>query len=155
MDLTDPNGEGGSIGGADVLALGFLTFVVGGLLIANAWGVVDAKLAVTAAAREAVRAYVEADDAGSAEAAALAAARSTLDGHGRDGGRIDPFLLSGRFVRCARVTAEVGYRVPAVSLPWLGGLGDTTVVGRHSEVVDPFRAGLAAQDPAAQEPDCA
>ncbi len=155
MTAPDLAAEDGLAGGGDVLAVGLLTFVVGALLVANAWGIVDAKLAVTAAAREAARAYVEADDAGAARTAALGAARATLDGHGRDGSRLDPFELRGRFARCARVTAVVGYTVPAVSLPWIGGLGDTTVLGRHSEVVDPFRAGLAAQDPGAQEPDCA
>jgi hypothetical protein len=150
----DLRGDAGLAAGAEVLALGLLTFAVGALLIANAWGVVDAKVAVTAAAREAARAFVEADDGAAAEAAALAAARATLTGHGRDADRLAPFELRGRFARCARVTAVVGYAVPAVALPWIGGLGDTVVLGRHTEVVDPYRSGLPA-DPADQEPDCA
>ena len=46
----------------EVLPFGFLMFVSVTLLLANAWAVIDAKLAVSAAAREAVRAYVESDD---------------------------------------------------------------------------------------------
>ena len=51
----------------EVIPFGVLTFVVGALLIANAWAVVDAKMAVSAAAREATRAYVEAPSEGDAE----------------------------------------------------------------------------------------
>ena len=55
--------EAGQAGGLEGIAFGLLIFVLGTLLIANAWAVVDTKLAVTAAAREAARAFVEADDA--------------------------------------------------------------------------------------------
>jgi hypothetical protein len=37
----------------------------------------------------------------------------------------------------------VAYPVPALSLPWIGGYGEGFVVrSSHSEIVDPFRAGL-------------
>lgn len=146
-------GDGG-VGGAEVLAFGFLTFVVGALLVANAWGIADAKIAVTAAAREAARAYVEASSAGEAVADARRAAAQTMTGHGRDAAAMTGPVLRGAFIRCARVTATVGYTVPAIALPWIGGLGDTTVNGTHTEVVDPYRSGLGAADPAGQ-PDCA
>lgn len=153
-ERADPRGEAGVVAGGEVLALGLLTFVVGTLLIANAWAIVDAKLAVTAAAREAARAYVEAGSAVAAADAAVAAAREALAGHGRDAAAMDPFVVDGRFARCARVTIEVGYTVPALTLPWIGGLGDATVIGRHSEIVDPYRSGLYPEDPATSEPDC-
>ena len=54
-------GDGGQVGGIEALPFGLLVFVVGALLVANAWAVVDAKLAVDAAARQATRHYVEAD----------------------------------------------------------------------------------------------
>ena len=54
--------ERGAVGGIEVLPLGMLVLVVGTLLVVNAWAVVDAKLAASAAAREAARAYVEAGD---------------------------------------------------------------------------------------------
>ncbi|MBA2283441.1 MAG: hypothetical protein H0W25_19710, partial [Acidimicrobiia bacterium] len=50
--------ERGQMGGIEALPFGLLIFVVGALLVANAWAVIDAKLAVTAAAREAARTWV-------------------------------------------------------------------------------------------------
>lgn len=138
----------GAVGGIEVLPFAFLLFVMGTLFIANVWAVVDAKLAVGAAAREATRAYVEADDAESAEAAASAVVHETLAAHGRDDGArvtIDPVVLDGPFGRCTRVTVTVHYRVPALALPWLGGLGDgIDAAATHSEVIDPYRSGLRA-----------
>jgi hypothetical protein len=129
------------MGGVEVLPFGVLTFVIGGLLIANAWGVVDAKIATTAAAREAARAYVEAPGARQAVEAADAAARASMAGHGRDPARVE-VEVDGTFVRCAPVLAEVSYPVPAIRLPWIGGYGEVFEVrARHSEVVDPFRSG--------------
>lgn len=145
----------GAIGGAEVLAFGFLTFVIGALLVANAWGILDAKIAVTAAAREAARAYVEAPSAAEAVALAHQAAAATMTGHGRDATVMTGPMIDGAFARCARITATVGYTVPAIALPWIGGLADTTVTGTHSEIVDPYRSGLEATDPRGQEPDCA
>ena len=67
-----------------MLPFGLLTFVVGTLLVANAWGVVDAKLAVTSAAREAVRAYVEAPTPATRPRRADDAAAEAIAGHGRN-----------------------------------------------------------------------
>lgn len=136
------------MGGVEVLPFGVLTFVVGGLLIANAWGVVDAKLAATAAAREAARTYVEAPDAGSAAASADAAARATMEGHGR-AADLTEVQINGVFARCEPVVAEVTYPVPAIRLPWIGGYGEAfRVRARHSEVVDPFRSGALGSEAA-------
>jgi hypothetical protein len=135
-------GDRGVVGGLEVLPFGVLVFVVGSLLVANAWAVVDAKLAVTSAATEAVRAYVEAPDGASAASAAGAAARSALAGHGRDPARLD-LAIEGGFGRCQPVTAVATYPVPAVSLPFVGGFGTGfTVRAEHRELVDPFRSGL-------------
>ena len=147
--------DDGVVGGIEVLAFGFLTLVIGALLVANAWGIVDAKIAVTAAAREAARAFVESPGAGIAAQRAEQAAAETLTGHGRDLGRVTEVRVRGRFARCARVTASVGYSVPAIALPWIGGLADTTVTGSHTEIVDPYRSGLGAVDPSLAETDCA
>jgi hypothetical protein len=54
--------EGGAVGGLEVLPFGLLIFVVGILLVVNAWAVVDAKLAAEAAAREAARAPLVVSD---------------------------------------------------------------------------------------------
>ncbi len=148
-------GEEGVVGGIEVLAFGMLTLVIGALIVANAWGVVDAKIAVTAAAREAARAYVEAPSAVSAPQLAFRAASETMSGHGRDATVMEGPALQGGFARCARVTATVRYTVPAIALPWVGGLADTTVIGTHSEIVDPYRSGLGSVDPALGDTDCA
>ena len=116
----------GQVAGIEVLPFGLLTFVVGMLLVANAWGVVDAKMATTSAAREAVRAYVEAPDADAAVAAADDAAAAAMAGHGRDprSTTVDIRHEGDRpFARCVRVTVTSRYPVPALRLPWIGGLG--------------------------------
>ncbi|CAN5584028.1 hypothetical protein BH20ACT2_BH20ACT2_24980 [soil metagenome] len=145
FDRTDDRGQ---IGGVEVLPFGVLIFVVGSLLIANAWAVIDAKMATTSAAREATRVFVEAPgdlSVGQIEAAAIAAGREAIDAHGRDGAAavID---IDGAFERCAPVTVEVTYEIPAISLPFGGGFGSGfDVRGRHSEIVDPFRSGVPGE----------
>ncbi len=141
--------DAGQLAGVEVLPFGLLTFVVGTLLVVNAWGVVDAKLAATSAAREAVRAYVEAPDADTATASADAAARQAIAGHGRDArhSSVQVGHADGRaFGRCTRVTVTVHHPVPALRLPFVGGYGHAfDVVARQSEVVDPYRSGLPGE----------
>lgn len=139
--------ERGAVGGIEVLPFGLLVFVAGTLLIANAWAVVDAKLAVESAAREAGRAYSEAEDLSSAEASADAAARAAIEGTGRDPNNLELGDNAPRYVRCAVVEHTAAYRVPSLTIPFVGGFGDgTTVRGRHREVIDPFVAGLGPED---------
>jgi hypothetical protein len=139
-------GDAGQVGGIEALPFGVLIFVLGSLLIANAWAVVDTKFATDAAAREAVRAFVEAPG-GSVDpvGAATEAGRDALAGHGRDPDRasIEP-IGTAVLARCERVAFEVTYTVPALTLPLIGGYGNGpfTVRSAASEVVDPFRAGL-------------
>ena len=131
--------------GISAIPLGLLTFVVVVVLVANAWAVVDAKMAVSAAAREATRAYVETPAGEDPLARADAAAREALRGAGRDPGRMALQPLEGSLVRCAVVRVEVRYPVAAVTVPWIGGYGTGfTAAARHAEIVDPFRTGLAA-----------
>jgi hypothetical protein len=119
-----------------------LLFVVGALLIANAWAVIDAKMTVTSAAREAARSYVEGTDADDARARADAAARDAVRAHGRNADRatIDGPDSADAFSRCNRITFAVTYPVPALTLPFIGGFGHAfDVTATHSELVDPFR----------------
>lgn len=137
--------EGGVVGGIEVLPFGLLIFVAGTLIIVNAWAVVDAKLSVEAAAREAGRAYVESSDQRTAERSAEAAARDAMSGAGRDPDRMILTRNGEGYVRCAPVEHVVRYRVPAITVPFVGGIGrGTTVVGRHREIIDPYRAGLGS-----------
>jgi hypothetical protein len=132
----------GQIAGIEAVPFGILLFVVGALLIANAWTVIDVKMAVTSAAREAARTYVEAPDHDTGIASADAAARAALVSHGRNGDRMS---ITGpanafAFARCNHISFTVSYPVPALTLPFIGGLGSGFVVrSTQTEVVDPFR----------------
>lgn len=147
--------DAGQVAGIEALPFGLLVFVVGSLLVANAWAVVDAKLAVDAAARQATRHFVEAEvdgpaGVGGAEDAAVAAGLAAVDAHGRDPGRaavglsaLDAVGGQAGFSRCARVTFTASYEVPALTIPWIGGFGDgIAVTSSHSELVDPYRSGV-------------
>ncbi|MEQ8840576.1 MAG: hypothetical protein RIB98_06315 [Acidimicrobiales bacterium] len=148
--MTLPNnqrcrGDRGQVGGMEVLPFGFLVFVSLTLLLVNVWGVIDAKFAVTTAAREATRAFVESTTETEATRTATQRARETLDAYGRgdDRATVHSPVLADSFGRCARVTVRVTYDVPAIAIPFLGGFGSaTTVESSHTEVVDPFRNGL-------------
>jgi hypothetical protein len=138
--------EAGQVGGLEAVAFGMLVFVVGTLVVVNAWGVIDAKLAAGAAAREAARAYVEADNAVDAAATAQDAAAESMRGHGRDPARMTMRVAAGGFSRCERVTIEVQYPVPLLAVPWVGHAGTGfTAAARYSEVVDPYRRGLTGR----------
>lgn len=139
-------GDSGQVGGIEVLPFGFLVFVSVVLLLANVWGVIDAKMAVSGAAREAARAFVEHDDLRSASEASARRAGEALAAYGRNDGRasIAAPELSHGFRRCGRVSITVSYEVPAISLPFIGGLGALSdVSSTHSELIDPFRDGIA------------
>lgn len=140
-----PAGEDGQVGGVEGLVFGVLVFVLGTLVVANAWGVVDAKMAAGSAAREATRAFVESDASSPAEALADAdaVARRTIAGYGRDPDKLVVVAEATSLRRCARVTLRTEYPVPLVSLPLFGAHGrGFTATGRHSEIVDPYRSGL-------------
>ena len=129
--------------GMEVIPFGVLTFVVGALLVANAWAVIDAKMAVSAAAREATRAFVEAPVDGDPLALADAAARSAIAGAGRNPAGLVLTPMEAVFARCETVRFEASYQVPAVQVPWVGGFGaGFTATARHAEVVDPYRSGV-------------
>jgi hypothetical protein len=145
--------ERGFVGGFEVLPFGLLVFVAGTLLLTNAWAVYDAKVAASAAAREAVRAYVEADSGAVAARLANDAAMDAITGHGRDPARAEvDWAVGPDFRRCALNTVVVRYRVPTLTVPFVGAFGGgvVTTTGRHSEIVDPFRSGLPVDgfDPA-------
>ena len=135
-------GDGGQVGGVEALPFGVLVFVAGVLLVVNLWAIVDAKMAATSAAREAARAYVEAENGAEAEGDAIAAAQAAIAGRGRSIDRAAVAITAGAFSRCAMVTFEVVYVVPTLTLPFVGGFGNgVRVRARHGEIVDPYRDG--------------
>ena len=137
--------ERGALGGLEGLAFGVLIFAFGTLLVVNAWAMVDGKLAAITAAREAARAYVEAADRTSADAAAQAAAIDVVGGYSRESVTVTVTSLDGNagYSRCDPIRATAVVHVPRISLPLLGAAGGTqAVTGTHDEVVDPYRSGL-------------
>ena len=137
----------GQVGGIEAIPFGLLVFVAGSLLIANAWAVVDAKFATDAGAHQAARAFAEAAAEGDPIGRAIEAGLRAIEGHGRnrDHATIEP---EGAVVlgRCARATFVAVYRLPAITIPFLGGLGDgIEVTSRATEIVDPFRADVPGE----------
>lgn len=131
----------------EAIPFGLLVFVIAVLLVSNAWAVIDAKMTVASAAREATRSYVEAPAGADPGALAHDAAVEVMQGGGRDPSRLTLTAESGAFARCQRVTFSASYPVPAISLPWIGGFGDGfTATARHSEIVDPLRSGVPLGD---------
>jgi hypothetical protein len=134
----------GQVAGIEAIPFGILVFVIGTLIVANAWGVIDAKFAVTSAARAGVRAYAEAPNGAVAAERARGAANEAIRGHRRDPERLGFAVdTDGPFARCTRVVATASYRLPIIRVPWLGSIGrGFTVRASRSEVVDPYRDGL-------------
>lgn len=148
MTAARTRGERGQAGGMEVLPFGLLVFVAGALLIVNIWGVVDAKFATDAAAREAARWVVEAagrtTSADSLRAGATQIATDTLADHGRTGPvdvRLGP--ADAGFVRCERIEVTVTIEVPAVRLPFTGGFGNAfDLHATRGALIDPTRSGV-------------
>ena len=135
--------ESGQVAGVETLAIGLLIFMVGSLLILNAWAVVDARLMVATAAREATRAAVESPNADVAQQRATQQARTSAAGHGQNPDRLRlsaSSLDESGFRRCGPVSVTVSYDVPMLVMPWVGGLGHGfTVHATHESIVDPYR----------------
>ncbi|MHB8464306.1 MAG: hypothetical protein ACYDH6_18320 [Acidimicrobiales bacterium] len=140
--LSAERSERGQVAGLEAMAFGTLVLIVGILLIANAWGVIDAEAAARTAAREGAHAYAKAAGTTSSEAAAVAdrAATETLDQLGWSGGRVGAHAV---FVRCHLVTYVVTVLVPVLRLPWLNaGPALVRATAHHTERVDPYRSGV-------------
>lgn len=138
--------ELGVVGGLEALAFGVLVFVVGTLVVLNAWAVVDAKFASSAAAREAVRAVVSAEpgtgpDELSRRASVAAHQAVAAHGYGPDRVTITPGSPM-RLERCAEIAIDVRVRVHATLVPGAWSTRSYDVGSSHEDVMDPFRSGL-------------
>jgi hypothetical protein len=147
--------EEGFAGGAEALVFGVLIFVIGTLLVVNAWAVIDAKFAASAAAREAVRAAVKSEPGSDLSSVAHGAAADALAAHGVTSDR--PWTLEAlgaqALHRCDEVAYEVSLHVPAFVLPGIERRRTGfDVSATHRELVDPYRSGLSwrADDPREQ-----
>lgn len=140
--------ERGFVAGLEALAFGVLVLVVGTLVVVNAWAVIDARFATSAAAREAVRAVVQAPEVGltasQLDGRARSAAGQALAAHGYEH---EPELTGPplRQARCATVEVTVELEVVPTILPWVSQPPSYRVASTHREVVDPFRAGLEGE----------
>jgi hypothetical protein len=135
-------GDAGQVGGIEAVPFGLLVLLVGILLVAHTWAVVDAKFLTTAAAREATRAYVEAPTAADGIADAR---RSATDAVASSGRVLDDLVRrspGADFARCAPARFEAEVVVPAFGVPWRGDRPVVRVRSAHEELVDPFRDGL-------------
>lgn len=145
------HGERGQVAGIEVLPFGLLVFIAGALLLTNIWGVVDAKFAAGAAAREATRHVVESArtdvDPATIRVGATDIARQTLDDHGRPGpATVTVTPDAAALSRCQRVQVTVATEVPAIRIPFIGGFGRPfAIVATHSELVDPTRSGVGGR----------
>ena len=133
--------ESGQVAGVEMIAFGTLVLLFGTLVISDAWAVVDARLAVGEAAREAARAFVQAAPA-TAAADAERAADASLAAEGRNPARMT-LIVAGQLERCQTISVTVTYPVALIRVPLIGSAGgNVNVRSRQTELVDPYRNGL-------------
>ena len=138
----DDRGEAGVV----VLPLVLLAVFGFGLLGVGIWRVTETNMAVVDAARSGVRSYVESPTgigSGDATQRASLAARRSASAAGIEGVRVEVTATDRR--RCAVVEVTVSAAVPAMALPWVGGLGETTVSSTQRQVIDPHRDELEGE----------
>lgn len=134
--------ERGVVAGSDMLVFGLLALVISSLVIVNVWAVIDASLAVSAAAREGARTYVESDPA-TAWADTQLRMNEVMSDYGRSDRAVapaPPFFVE--YERCAVITITAEYDVALISLPLFGDFGSLTRIdASHSERIDAYRSG--------------
>ncbi len=146
-----PRCERGFVAGAEALAVGTLILVAGSILTANAWAVIDTRMALESAAREYLRTYTESTDPISASQDAHAAMRRVLaDRPGLlEGLELEPPSGSG-FGPCAPASVSMRASVPTIHIPLLdASWGRHTVGVSAAELIDAHREmrSGAAYDP--------
>lgn len=130
--------------GAEVIA-GCIVLVIGLVFVfANLWMVLDAKMAVSGAARNAAQAYVEQNSASEAESAAQTEVAATLGSRFNDRWKAETRV--DRFARCQPISVRVSVTLPLIAVPFVGSLGGTkTVSATHESRIDPYRSGVPGE----------
>jgi Flp pilus assembly protein TadG len=131
------DGESGQALVEAALAIPVLLVLVFGVVAAGR--VVEAKIAVQAAARESSRALAVAPSEEQGVVAALTAGENVAAGYGLDSSRLTIELDSGGFNRGGTVTSDVQYSVSLSDLPLLSFF-DVDVGASHSERIDIYRS---------------
>lgn len=121
------------------LILGILILLPIAFMVVEFGEIQRASIGVSAASREAGRAFVTSRSAGEAESRARAAANSVMSIH-----RLDPsrttVSIAGELKRGTEVRVEVTYRTPKVPVPLLGAIPAMTLRSAHVEMVDRHRS---------------
>lgn len=140
--------------GMEALPFGVLVLIGGMLLVLNTWTVVDARAGVDAAARDYLRAYTASASPADGHRSGERAATSTLEGHGRttDSLTIDPPLE--RFGPCTLATVTVRVVIPAVRIPFVGIISETTISSTQSELVQPYSTMAPGVDTSLEGTPC-
>lgn len=126
------------------MAFGVLILVLGILGASSAWAVVDTKMAANSAAREAARSYVESDGSVTAWAEAVTQGRAAWAGVGRDPVLLEIPRPTTAFDRCGPFTVTVSSSLELPRIPGIRAVARRVRIrASHTEVVDPYRAGLA------------
>jgi hypothetical protein len=130
--------------GAEVIVGGVVMIIAITLVLANVWAVLDTKMMASDAARAAAQAYIEEDDATTANAAAQASATRQLQARFGSAWRAIPVV--DRFGRCASTAIRVEIKVGLIAVPFIGSVGGTkTVSSTHRTRIDPYRSGVLGE----------
>lgn len=133
-------GERGVVGGAEALAFGTLVLLTGTLLCIHLWSVVEARVALDAAAREYLRTYTTAADEPSARRDALSTARVVLVARGTPHEDLRVVAPEpARFGPCGVAEVEISTTVQGARLPFVGSIAATIVTVHHRELIDAHR----------------
>ena len=119
------------------LVLPVLLVVVFGVVAAGR--VVQAKIAVQAAAREASRTLATAPSEAVGLADSMAAGQSVAEGYGLSSDRLTVETTSNGFTRGGTASAVVSYNVSLSGMPLLGAL-DVVVSSTHTDRIELYRS---------------
>ncbi len=133
----------GFVAGSEALIFGVLLFVGGSLVLLNAWRVIDARFAVSTAARAATHAAVVAPLDSAPEVRGRDAGIAAFEAAGYDRDQLEltveaPVALE----RCREVRFNAVAEVEPVGAPAFGWVHPIRVSASHTQVVDAHRSGL-------------
>ena len=145
-------GDAGFVGGAEGILFGVVVFVFDTLLLFNAWAVIDAKMAVSSAARETARTLVEGDgDVGPAVTAGREAFGATSSFDEADLA-VHPHLAARQFFRTNSSADVPEAPFPGHLWRWDGpplAWGELNVMGRDNAEIFKDIVGLDEEELAA------
>lgn len=121
------------------LILGIMILLPIAFMVVEFGEIQRASIGVSAASREAGRAFVTSKTNGEAESRARLAANSVMSIHRLDPSRVT-VRITGELKRGSEVRVEVIYRTHEVPVPLLGAIPAITLRSDHVEMVDRHRS---------------